>query len=231
MATRPLIAIPARFSASASALRYRAIVNARSIVEAVYAAGGEPVTILPTELMRPEEVQDRLNWADGVLLPGGGDLSPQTYGEEVASEHVYDVDDVQDEFDMAIANWALARGIPMLAICRGMQVVNVAMGGTLEQHMSNPHRNLRHDVAVEGGTALADLVGASVSASCFHHQQVKTLGSGLNVAARNSEGGIEAVVLPAASGFFVGVQWHPEDTVHEDRSQGRLFEALVKAAR
>lgn len=231
MATRPLIAIPARFSESASALRFRAVVNARAIVEAVFAAGGEPVTVLPAEVLGADDIQDRLNWADGVLLPGGGDLSPRTYGEEVSSEHVYDVDDLQDEFDLHVARWALARGIPLLAICRGVQAVNVAMGGSLEQHMETPHRGLRHEVAVVPGSALDQIVGTSAYASCFHHQQIKTLGSGLEVVARNSDGGIEGVVLPAATGFFVGVQWHPEDTASEDRAQQRLFDSLVNACR
>jgi len=231
MATRPLIAIPARFAESASALRYRAVVNARAIVEAVYAAGGEPITVLPAEVDGPEDVQERLNWADGVLLPGGGDLSPARYGEDTTSEHVYDVNDLQDEFDIAIARWALARGIPLLAICRGLQVVNVAMGGTLEQHMPTPHRNLQHPVSVVANTRLSEIVGDDVWGSCFHHQQIKQLGAGLEVTARDSEGGIEGVELPAASGFFVGVQWHPEDTVRDDPTQRRLFNALVEAAR
>lgn len=231
MASRPLIAIPARFSASASALRYRAIVTARAIAEAVFAAGGEPITVLPAEVDGPEDVQDRLNWADGVLLPGGGDLSPQQYGEQIASEHVYDVDDLQDEFDIAVARWALARAVPLLAICRGMQVVNVAMGGSLEQHMGAPHRNLQHPVSVAASSRLAEIVGPEVIGSCFHHQQVKTLGAGLEVVAQDRAGGVEALAMPAAPGFFVAVQWHPEDTVSEDPAQQRLFRALVEAAR
>lgn len=231
MASRPLIAIPGRFSASASALRYQAIVNARAIAEAVYSAGGEPVTVLPAEVDGPEQVQDRLNWADGVLLPGGGDVSPECYGQRVDSEHVYDVDDLQDEFDIAVARWALARGVPLLAICRGLQVVNVAMGGSLEQHMAEPHRNFRHEVAVAAGSRLAEVVGDSVTGSCFHHQQVKEVGAGLKVVAQAVDGGVEAMELPAASGFFLAVQWHPEDTYREDPAQQRIFRALVEAAR
>lgn len=230
MASRPLIAIPARFSESASALRYQAIVNARAIAEAVFAAGGEPVTVLPAEVDGPQDVQDRLNWADGILLPGGGDLSPARYDEATTSEHVYDVDDLQDEFDLAVARWALARGVPLLAICRGLQVVNVAMGGTLEQDMAAPHRGVAAPISVSADTRLAEIVGEELIGSCFHHQQIKTLGSGLVSVAQDNTGASHAIELPAASGFFVGVQWHPEDTFREDSQQQRIFRALVQAA-
>ena len=133
--TRPRIAIPARVSSSAAALRYEAEVSARKLVEAVYAAGGEPLSVHPSApggTVSDAEVARRLDFADGVLLPGGGDLHPAYYGG-AQHESLYDMDLEQDAFDLAVARWSLRAARPLLAICRGMQVVNVAMGGTLEK--------------------------------------------------------------------------------------------------
>ena len=233
MSASPLIVIPARFSASASAHRYAALSTARTLSEGVLRAGGEPLAVhpwAPDGPVGPEEIDRRLGFADGVLLPGGGDVSPALYGEEVDSEAVYDVDDEQDGFDLAVARWALERGVPLLAVCRGWQLVNVALGGDLEQDMAVPHRHLVHTVDVVPGTLLAEAVGTQVAASCFHHQRVRRLGSGLQSAALAADGTVEGAVLPGAAGWFLGVQWHPEDTVATDPVQLALFGALVEAA-
>ncbi|WP_128374519.1 gamma-glutamyl-gamma-aminobutyrate hydrolase family protein [Streptomyces cavernae] len=231
-AVRPLIAIPARFSATTSALRYAAEVNARALVEAVWRAGGEPVTIHPAD-PRTTDVPARLARFDGVLLPGGGDLAPHRYGATDTHESVYDVDDLQDAFDLAAARAALDAGIPLLAICRGMQVVNVALGGTLDQDMGGPereHRHMVHPVTLETGSAVARATGAEkTDASCYHHQRVDRLGTGLRVTATGADGTIEALELPAARGWFLSVQWHPEDTAPSDPAQQGLFDALVRA--
>ncbi len=230
----PLVVVPGRFSASASALRYRALVNALALLQAVRAAGGEPVTVLPEAPggeVDAEAVGRRLSFADAVLLPGGGDLSPGRYGAVAAHGEVYDVDDEQDSFDLAVADWALREGVPLLAVCRGLQVVNVARGGTLEQHMEVPHRHVRHDVVVAGSSRLAGVIGTSASVSCYHHQRIDALGAGLRPVAHGADGGVEAVEADDAHGFFLGVQWHPEDTAAEDGRQAALFAALVAAAR
>ncbi|MBE1462871.1 gamma-glutamyl-gamma-aminobutyrate hydrolase family protein [Kibdelosporangium phytohabitans] len=220
---RPLIAIPARFSGSASALRYAAEVNARALVEAVWRAGGEPVSVHPAA----GEVASRLARFDGVLLPGGGDIAPDRYGG-TPHEAVYDVDALQDEFDLAVAVETLSSGKPLLAICRGMQVVNVALGGTLHQDAPG-HRHVVHPVALTG--QLAEITGAGkVEASCYHHQHIDALGAGLRPTARAADNTIEAVELPAGTGWFVAVQWHPEDCAATDPAQQRLFDALVRHA-
>ncbi|MFM9693110.1 gamma-glutamyl-gamma-aminobutyrate hydrolase family protein [Streptomyces europaeiscabiei] len=228
--TRPLIAIPARFSATTSALRYAAEVNARALIEAVWRAGGEPASIHPAD----GDVAARLARFDGVLLPGGGDLAPYRYGAADTHDSVYDVDEVQDAFDLEVARAALRSGIPLLAVCRGLQVVNVALGGTLEQDMGGPereHRHLVHPVALRRGTALERATGAQkVEASCYHHQRVDRLGEGLEVTARAADGTAEGLELRGASGWFTAVQWHPEDTAHEDPAQQALFDTLVRAA-
>lgn len=228
---KPLIAIPARFSASASALRYAAEVSARQLIEGVYAAGGEPLVMHPDG----SDVTDRLGWADGVLLPGGGDLSGRWSGQG-SHPTLYDVDEEQDAFDLAVASFALSQGIPLLSICRGTQVVNVGRGGTLIQDMDSHdsqikhHRHHVHDVTVEE-SRLRGIVGQGVEVSCYHHQCIDRLGEDLVVTARSEEGVIEAVEMPSAPGFYVGVQWHPEDTWRTDAKQLALFEALVAAAR
>ena len=234
MARKPLIAVPARFSASASAHRHRALSTARSLSEGVLLAGGEPLTIhpwAPEGVVASDDLDARLGFVDGVLLPGGGDLSPLAYGQQPGSDEVYDVDEEQDVFDLALARWALLRGVPLLAVCRGWQVVNVALGGALEQHMPAPHRHVVHPVSVTPGSTLAGIVGGSVEASCYHHQRVRRLGDGLETVAVAVDGTVEGAALRGARGWFVGVQWHPEDTVTADPDQLALFKALVEAAR
>jgi putative glutamine amidotransferase len=231
---RPLIAIPARFSSSAAALRYEAEVAARKLVEAVYAAGGEPLSVHPSApggTVGDADVAGRLAFADGVLLPGGGDLHPAYYGG-AQHESLYDMDREQDAFDLAVARWSLHTGRPLLAICRGMQVVNVAMGGTLVQDMPRQHRHVRSELALRPGTAVHHVLGRDIATiSCYHHQALDRIGTGLHPTASSEDGVVEAIELTEpGAGWFLGVQWHPEDTAADDPAQQRLFGALVSAA-
>ncbi|MFI9031210.1 gamma-glutamyl-gamma-aminobutyrate hydrolase family protein [Streptomyces sp. NPDC053560] len=239
--TRPLIALPQRFSATTSALRYEAVVTARALADAVLRAGGEPFMMYPyvpggRVSDTSARVGDRLARCDGVLLPGGGDLTPRLYAAAEAAVHesVYDVDEEQDAFDLAVARHALARGLPTLAVCRGLQVVNVALGGTLRQDMGGPdreHRHVVHPVRLAAGSAVARATGTErVDASCYHHQCVDRLGEGLVATGRAADGTIEALELPGGQGWFTAVQWHPEDTAVKDPAQQGLFDALVAAA-
>ncbi|OXY92490.1 gamma-glutamyl-gamma-aminobutyrate hydrolase family protein [Streptomyces diastatochromogenes] len=237
MTRRPLIAVPARFSASAAALRYAAEVNARALIEAVYRAGGEPLTMhphAPGGHADPDEIARRLERCDGLLLPGGGDLAPSRYEAAEAHASVYDVDDEQDAFDLALARHALDTGLPVLAICRGLQVVNTALGGTLRQTMGGPetdHRPRMHPIAIAAGSLLAGVLGVEkAQISCYHHQCLDRVGAGLSVIATADDGTVEAVERPGAAGWFLGVQWHPEDTAPHDPSQQELFAALIAAA-
>ncbi|MEV0640955.1 gamma-glutamyl-gamma-aminobutyrate hydrolase family protein [Streptomyces sp. NPDC050619] len=231
---RPLIAIPARFATSTSALRYAAEVNARALVEAVWRGGGEPATVHPAEPIATG-VAARLARFDGVLLPGGGDLAPYRYGATDTHDSVYDVDDLQDAFDLEVAHQTIDLGLPLLAICRGLQVVNTALGGTLHQDMGGPdreHRHVVHPVAIRRGSLLEQATGAEkVEASCYHHQRVDRTGAGLTITARAADDTVEGLELPGVPGWFAAVQWHPEDTAHEDPAQQGLFDALVRAAR
>ncbi|MEV7191236.1 gamma-glutamyl-gamma-aminobutyrate hydrolase family protein [Streptomyces sp. NPDC093510] len=246
---RPLIALPQRYAATTSALRYAAVVTARALAEAVFRAGGEPFMMLPGP---PEEAAERLSLCAGLLLPGGGDVAPWRYGVGVrggagAGVHgaVYDVDDAQDDFDLALARYALPRGLPTLAVCRGLQAVNVLLGGTLRQDMGGPgseHRHVVHRVRVAGGSTVARAMGGGgvgavggvegggADVSCYHHQCVERLGQGLVATAWAADGTVEALELPGTSGWFAAVQWHPEDTAEVDGRQRGLFEAVVRAA-
>ena len=236
---RPLIAIPGRFSDNASALRSRALVGARALFAGVYAAGGDPLMVLPHApggTADDAEVASRLSWADGLLLPGGSDLSGRWSGQ---GHHptLYDVDEEQDAFDLSAARFALGAGLPVLAICRGSQVVNVALGGTLIQDMEERggavgnHRHHEHEVTTEAGSRIAGIVGPTVEVSCYHHQCLDELGNGVVVTARAEEGVIEGIELPASAGWFVGTQWHPEDTWEQAPPQRAIFEAFVDACR
>ncbi|MFF4777801.1 gamma-glutamyl-gamma-aminobutyrate hydrolase family protein [Microtetraspora fusca] len=226
---RPIIAIPSRFAATTSALRYSAVVTARALADAVHRAGGEPFLMHP---VGADEAAERLAVADGLLLPGGGDLSPSVYGEDAAHESVYDVDAEQDAFDLAAARHALSSGMPTLAVCRGLQVVNVVLGGRLVQHMEPDHRHVVHPVRVRPGSLLAEVTGVEkVEASCYHHQCASSLGEGLEAVAHAEDGTIEAAEPAARRGWFLAVQWHPEDTAATDPVNQRIFDGLVAAAR
>lgn len=235
---RPLVAIPARFSASASALRYAAEVAPRALLTAVFDAGGEPVVLhphAPGAEVDVGAVAARLQRFEAVLLPGGGDVSPHWFAG-ASDPSLYDMDLEQDAFDIAVARWALGHGIPLLAICRGMQVVNVARGGSLLADMPSHHRHVLNEVAVAAGSLLAGAVGADpLRVSCYHHQAVDRLGAGLRAVTRAADGTIEAIEAvndhAEPGGWFVGVQWHPEDTAATDPRQHALFAALVGGAR
>jgi putative glutamine amidotransferase len=208
-----------------------------SYYELVAAAGGRPL-LLPPLSAAPDGpgagARDVVAVLDALVLSGGGDVDPQSYGEEAGPE-VGGVNPVRDESERALLGAALRLGLPVLAICRGCQVLNVFLGGTLHQHLPDAVGNSDHrrkplvfedvDVATEPGTIAASVFGPSTTVRCSHHQAVRELGRGLVVTARAADGVVEAIELPAAP-FVLGVQWHPEEAMDQ-----RPFDALVAAAR
>lgn len=224
---RPRIAILARFAESTSATRYGALVTARRLADAVWAAGGEPLTMLAAAGPEGTDWEQRLRGIDGVLMPGGADINPKTYDQEISSEHVYDVDDVADEADITLVRYALGAGIPVLAICRGLQITNVALGGTLVQHMESPHQHHVASVTIDKYVHELGLSLATVEASCYHHQMIDVVAPGLEVIARSAEGFVEAVKIDARRWAF-GVQWHPEDNYDSNSPQLELFQTFVR---
>jgi putative glutamine amidotransferase len=217
----------------------RAYVNA-SYVRAVEGAGGIPV-LLPPYL---SEQARRALWErlDGVLLTGGGDIDPARF-DEPAHPTVFDVSPLRDALELEIVERALGEGVPLLAICRGLQVLNVALGGTLYQDLpsdkpgpvahsqAEPRDQATHAVKVlSEGTRLASIAGASeIEVNSFHHQAIKRLASGLREVAWAPDGVIEAVEMDG-EGFVLAVQWHPEDLVSHDPAARGLFSALTAAA-
>lgn len=227
MSPRPRIALLGRFTESASALRYRGVVSARALLEAVWAAGGDPMTLLPGDTPEALDWATRLQGFDGVLLAGGGDLDPCHYGGDSDDPSVYDVDAVQDTADLSLAAYVLENPIPTLAVCRGLHVVNVVRGGSLVVDMPRNHRHVVQEIHLADGAAPLGFAGDTVSISCYHHQAIDRLGDGMTVVARADDGTVEAVVVDAPA-WMVGIQWHPEDTFADDPAQLELLGRFIE---
>lgn len=235
--SRPLVAVIGRRSAKVDVLRYTATLAAEAMCEAVWAGGGEPLVLHGPAADPTAELADRLSRFDGILLPGGADLGPRHYGQEPVPE-VTAVVDFQDELDLAVARQVVALDLPTLAICRGMQVLNVALGGTLVQHLASSsvdhvdpggRGECIHDVDVAPSGRLRGVVGQDrVPVSSYHHQAIDRLAAGLQVVARADDGCIEAVEHESAD--VLGVQWHPEDTADRVPSDHALFVDLAERA-
>ncbi|HEX9042146.1 MAG TPA: gamma-glutamyl-gamma-aminobutyrate hydrolase family protein [Trebonia sp.] len=192
--------------------------------------GGGVAILLPPQRSGADEVLDRI---DGLVLTGGADVDPARYGE-APGERTSAPRAARDEWEIALARAALDRDIPLLAICRGLQLLNVVLGGSLHQHLPDVAGHEGHqpspgvfgavEVNIEPGTRTAELIGSRLRVSCHHHQALARLAPGLKVTGRAGDGTVEAVEVPGQS-FAIGVQWHPE----EDGEDGRLFAALVSA--
>lgn len=224
MSLRPKIALIGRFTNSASALRYAGVVSSRTLLESLWDAGAEPVTLMAAPDSNWEQ---RLRDYQGVLLAGGGDINPARYGQ-TPDESVYDVDDLQDDSDFGMTEYVLQQGIPTLAVCRGLHVVNVVRGGTLIQDMPVNHRHVMQEVKVSDYKSFG-FTSELVETSCYHHQAIDKIGTGLEVLGRGPDGTIEAVGIES-TGWARGVQWHPEDSAKSDSNQHGLFSRLVKEA-
>lgn len=225
MSARPLICVVGRRAAKVSGLRFAATVAAEAVGEAVFRAGGEPAILHGGDREVLAELPGRLARFAGVLLPGGGDLDPRHYGRE--PDPATDPDDPdQDALDLAVARAVLGAGLPTLAVCRGLQVVNAAGGGTLIQDLPPGHLDTRHEVTAAPGSRLAAVVGtAPFTVSSYHHQSVDRPGRDLRVVARAPDGGVEA--LEHAGRDLLAVQWHPEDLAAESAHDHALFADLV----
>ena len=224
MSVRPRIALIGRFTNTASALRYGGVVSSRALLESLWDAGADPITLLAAA---ESDWKQRLQGYQGVLLAGGGDINPARYGQE-PDPSVYDVDDLQDESDFGMTEYVLQQGIPTLAVCRGLHVVNVVRGGTLIQDMPENHRHVVQEVKVSDYESFG-FTSELVATSCYHHQAIDKLGSGLEVLGRGPDGTIEAVGIESTV-WARGVQWHPEDTAKSDANQHGLLARLVKEA-
>jgi putative glutamine amidotransferase len=206
-------------------------------IESLRKAGAIPVVIPP----QPENAAEVVEQLDGILLAGGEDADPALYNEERHPTVTETMDERRQWNDLALAKAARQRGIPTLGVCLGMQVMNVAAGGSLVQdidsqigteiqHASRPENRARHDVLVEQGTRLASILPAvELNVNSSHHQAVRNLAEGLRITAHAPDGVVEGLEDPRHP-FYVGVQWHPEDMVGES-SAASLFAAFIQAAR
>ena len=207
-------------------------------VDAVRRAGGIPLLIAPGE----REWWEILPLLDGVIVTGGTDIDPAEYGGDRWNPHVLPADRERDHSELGLARRLLDEGeMPLLCICRGLQVLNVAAGGTLHEHIpdirdDDIHRNeaglwAMQEVQVESDSLIAEVMGlTALRTSSGHHQAVKAVAPGLRVVATAADGIIEALEKPGHP-WLIAVQWHPEVTAGQDPSQQALFDALVQKAR
>jgi putative glutamine amidotransferase len=205
-----------------------------SYFNGVTMAGGIAV-LLPPQPVDPDAAGRVLDGLDGLVITGGKDVDPAAYGQQPHPE-TDPPGAVRDAWEFALLAAALQRNLPVLGICRGAQLLNVAFGGTLHQHLPDVlgHHGHRAGNAVftsmpvrtVAGTRLAGLIGESTEVRCYHHQAVAEVGAGLVVSAWDADGVVEALELPGEN-FVLAVQWHPEESLDDLR----LFGAIVDAAR
>ncbi len=212
----------------------QAVVLPRRYVDRVAAAGGVPVLLPPMP-----DIAEAVGRLDGLMLSGGGDIDPARYGAEPASE-ITNVREERDTAEFALLAAAMSLQLPVLGICRGMQVINVARGGSLHQHLPGvvghdghapvPGAFGQHEVRVLAGSRLSEVLGGgdnlTITAPTHHHQAVDRLGKGLVATAWAADGTVEAFEPDSGGPFLLAVQWHPE--AGDDPS---LFRALIAAAR
>jgi putative glutamine amidotransferase len=225
----------------------RTFLNEPYIV-AIQEAGGVPLVLTPAHGGAP--LRDLFELLDGLVLTGGEDIAPERYGEDVHYPSVECVPE-RDALELRLLEWALADDLPLLAICRGVQVLNVGLGGTLYQDLPadrpgdlvhdqglgkspRPRTEPHHPVTVRAGSCLADVLGVErVDVNSMHHQGIKRLASSLVPVAHAPDGLVEGVEPADAArwSFLVGVQWHPEELVRAGHAPSRrLFDRFVAAA-
>lgn len=227
--TPPLIGIPGRHSPEARGHRTAVVSGGRLYADAIERAGGIPMVMPPTS--QQNTIEAAIDRCDGLVLLGGGDVSPGNYGQ-TARAQLFGVDAALDEYEMHAVKYAISRNIPILAICRGHQVLNVALGGTLIQHLDTTmdHRDTMHEVQLVPHSLVARAMSShSPLVHSFHHQAIDSIAQDLEVIGTHHDGTIEAVQHRTAR-WVVGVQWHPEDTAADDDANQGLFDELIRQA-
>jgi putative glutamine amidotransferase len=211
----------------------------RAYFDALEAAGA---TTLPIPVMHDERrLRTLYDLLDGLLLPGGPDVEPLRYGDAPREDCHLTVMPELDEVELTLATWAVADDLPVLGICRGIQVLNVACGGTLwqdllvegaarESHDLNPRDSLVHGLQIEQWSQLAHTIGETdIQVNSLHHQAIREVGGDLRAVGHSSDGLIEGVEIPGHR-FVLGIQCHPEELIRTEPWASRLFEGLVVAA-
>ena len=226
----PLIAVTGRLSPAAENVRGEAFSSGQRYSRALARAGAQPVIVPPAEESF-DRLLDALRRFDGLVLHGGGDIDPRRYDEEPAAAQLYGIVAEHDELEFTLVRAAIELDLPVLAICRGVQVLNVALGGSLHQDLgTEDHWHTLHPVELEPGSLVALALGTARPEACnsVHHQGLNRVAADLEIVGRADDDTIEAVELPGAR-WVVGVQWHPEDTAGIDPVQQSLFDGFVRA--
>jgi putative glutamine amidotransferase len=199
--------------------------------EAIINSGGCPIILAETS--DENTLDDYISSIEGLLLTGGGDIDPEYYGEKMDGS--IRVDERRDAFELLLYKKAMEKGIPILGICRGVQIINVAAGGTLNQHIEHHNRkdsdgNQRfHNVNITPNTSFHRIFGVpALETNTVHHQSVKATAPGFRVSAVSGDGTIEAI--ESEKGFVIGVQWHPEELYREFNIYRKLFDAFVSSS-
>jgi putative glutamine amidotransferase len=234
-AARPIVLVPTQSTSKAGAEGGGQLVQSlnRAYVAALQSAGLTPV-LLPTRSHLPAD----LSWAAGLILPGGPDVDPLRYGQDL--DATTDPDPESDQLEFALLDWALGEGIPVLAICRGLQVLNVALGGSLVQDLPQhaprakteepqPRDQMAHSLTVDRSSRLGRIVNAdTLQVNSLHHQGIDQLAPKLLATGWAPDGLIEAAES-REDRFVVGVQYHPEELTPEDPAARALFQAFAEA--
>ncbi|MEO1290492.1 MAG: gamma-glutamyl-gamma-aminobutyrate hydrolase family protein [Chloroflexota bacterium] len=241
---RPLIGITA-YNYIRPPMGWRYDVSYGRNAAVIEEAGGLPVLI--PSIVSQDTLRQTYERLDGVLLPGGGDVNPERYQSSPEDDiQLFDISDERDAMEISLAQWAVEDDLPVFGICRGIQVMNVALGGSLTQdvpkhiganlrHSINVPEETRdlllHEVTVSDGTLLKSILGDStVTVNSIHHQAIRELAPTAKVTALAPDGIIEGIELPDKH-FVLAVQWHPEDLTANDERMMNLFTTFVESAR
>ena len=240
----PLVAVAGRTGAPSRVSRDEVAFAGKRYLNSLLRAGAEPVVVAPQEF--DDDASELLSRFDALVLMGGPDVDPTLYGQ-TASPKVYGVAPHQDRFESAMLRGALANELPVLAVCRGMQLTNVVLGGTLVQHLGDLPNAASlvahapgefpvgaefalHDVSLEPGSWLVRATRCEkLNGASFHHQGIDRLAPGFVVVGRAPDGLLEAIEHEQHR--IIGVQWHPEDTSADDPAQQRIYDGFVELAR
>lgn len=232
----PQILLPGRRIAAATGLRGDGYATGRRYSLAIARAEGVTLQV-PPMIEAARAAMDLMARADGLLLHGGGDVDPSRYGGATTSDHLYGIDGLHDDVEIALVQAAIALDRPVLGICRGMQVLNVALGGSLLPDLGEcvtdreSHWDTYHPVRVTTGSRLAEAASAALrQCHSYHHQALDRVADDLDVVATAPDGVIEAVEHRRCR-WVVGVQWHPEDDAESSPSQQSIFDHFVAVAR
>ncbi len=238
---RPLIGIPTGRERSQRFFGLPLYIMNQTYIRTLEKLGGLPVMI-PLQ-MSEETLRGTFERLDGIFLPGGEDVDPANYGED-RHPQLGAVDKERDRTELLLTRWALAEGMPILGICRGIQIINVACGGALYQDLHSQRPDLEkhdyfppkferfritHQVAIEEDSRVGQVLGKVHEINSMHHQGIKRVGHGLRVVATAPDGLPEALEMPSLP-FAVGVQWHPEELAKTDQHSADLFFQFVEVA-